>query len=114
MSVKEVPPVDKHAVEQSEGEKKISKVRLIGLFGGVILGAIVYFLIPRDAVDVITQSVGADVIEEKEMNVGAVYLVAGIAVMMAIWWMTEAISLAATAMVPLVLFPLLGDRKSVV
>ena len=108
MSVKEVPPVDKHDVEQSEGEKKISKVRLIGLFGGVILGAIVYFLIPRDAVDIITQSVGADVIEEEEMNVGAVYLVAGIAVMMAIWWMTEAISLAATAMVPLVLFPLLG------
>ena len=108
MSVKEVPPVDKHYVEQSEGEKKISKVRLIGLFGGVILGAIVYFLIPRDAVDIITQSVGADVIEEEEMNVGAVYLVAGIAVMMAIWWMTEAISLAATAMVPLVLFPLLG------
>ena len=108
MSVKEVPPVDKHDVEQSEGEKKISKVRLIGLFGGIILGAIVYFLIPRDAVDIITQSVGADVIEEEEMNVGAVYLVAGIAVMMAIWWMTEAISLAATAMVPLVLFPLLG------
>ena len=108
MSVKEVPPIDKHDVEQSEGEKKISKVRLIGLFGGIILGAIVYFLIPRDAVDVITKSVGADVIKEEEMNVGAVYLVAGIAVMMAIWWMTEAISLAATAMVPLVLFPLLG------
>lgn len=108
MSVKEVPPVDPKAVDQSEGEKKISKVRLAGLFGGVILGVLVYFLLPRDAVDIITNSVGADTIAEKEMNVGAVYIVAGIAVMMAIWWMTEAISLAATAMVPLVLFPLLG------
>lgn len=32
---------------------------------------------------------------------------AAVAVLMAVWWMTEAISLAATALVPLVLFPLL-------
>lgn len=108
MSVKEVPPVDKNDLSQSEGEKKISKVRIFGLLGGVVLAIIVYFLIPRDATDVITQSVGADTIEEKGMNINAVYLVAAIAVMMAVWWMTEAISLAATAMVPLVLFPLLG------
>jgi sodium-dependent dicarboxylate transporter 2/3/5 len=33
---------------------------------------------------------------------------AGIAVWMAIWWMTEAIPLAATALLPVVLYPLLG------
>lgn len=34
--------------------------------------------------------------------------VAAVAVLMAIWWITEAIPLAATSLVPLVLFPLLG------
>lgn len=33
---------------------------------------------------------------------------AAIAILMAIWWITEAIPLAATAMLPVVLFPLLG------
>ncbi|MDE0440585.1 MAG: SLC13 family permease, partial [Gammaproteobacteria bacterium] len=33
---------------------------------------------------------------------------AAIAALMAIWWMTEAIPLFATALLPLVLFPLLG------
>jgi solute carrier family 13 (sodium-dependent dicarboxylate transporter), member 2/3/5 len=33
---------------------------------------------------------------------------AAVAVLMAIWWATEALPLAATALVPLVLFPLLG------
>lgn len=34
--------------------------------------------------------------------------VAGVAMLMAIWWVTEALPLAATSLVPLVLFPLLG------
>lgn len=33
---------------------------------------------------------------------------AAVAVMMAIWWLTEAISISATALLPLALFPLLG------
>lgn len=33
---------------------------------------------------------------------------AGIALLMAIWWITEAIPLAVTALIPVVLFPLLG------
>ena len=33
---------------------------------------------------------------------------AAVAMLMAVWWMTEAIPLAATALLPLVLFPLLG------
>ncbi len=35
---------------------------------------------------------------------------AGVGLLMAIWWMTEALPLAVTALVPLVLFPLLGLR----
>jgi sodium-dependent dicarboxylate transporter 2/3/5 len=34
--------------------------------------------------------------------------VTGVAVLMAIWWMTDAIPIPATSLVPLVLFPLLG------
>ena len=38
-----------------------------------------------------------------------------IAILMAIWWVTEAIPLAATAMLPVVLFPLFGvvDGKTI-
>lgn len=39
-------------------------------------------------------------------------LAAGIALLMAIWWITEAIPVYATAFVPLVLFPMLGVLKS--
>lgn len=35
-------------------------------------------------------------------------LMAGVAVLMAVWWITEALPLAATALLPLPLFPLLG------
>lgn len=38
----------------------------------------------------------------------AVKFTAAVAVLMAIWWMTEALPLAVTALVPLVLFPALG------
>ncbi|NOY89042.1 MAG: SLC13/DASS family transporter [FCB group bacterium] len=36
---------------------------------------------------------------------------AAVAVLMAIWWLTEAIPIAATALLPVVLFPLLGIMK---
>jgi sodium-dependent dicarboxylate transporter 2/3/5 len=38
----------------------------------------------------------------------AAWRTAGIGLLMAIWWMTEAIPIPATALLPLVLFPLLG------
>ena len=37
---------------------------------------------------------------------------AGVALWMAIWWMTEAVPLAVTAMLPVVLFPFLGVMDS--
>ena len=36
------------------------------------------------------------------------WAVSAVAVLMAIWWMTEAVPLATTALLPVVLFPLLG------
>ena len=45
----------------------------------------------------------------------AVTRTAAAALLMAVWWMTEAVPLAATALLPVVLFPLLGimDGKKV-
>lgn len=37
-------------------------------------------------------------------------VVAAVATLMAIWWMTEAIPLSATSLLPIILFPLLTDR----
>ncbi|MEX0794264.1 MAG: DASS family sodium-coupled anion symporter [Pirellulaceae bacterium] len=39
-------------------------------------------------------------------------LIAGVAAWIAIWWLTEAIPLAATALLPLALFPLLGLQSA--
>ncbi|NNM34618.1 MAG: SLC13/DASS family transporter, partial [Gemmatimonadetes bacterium] len=41
-------------------------------------------------------------------NNPAVARMAGVALLMAVWWITDAIPLFATALLPLVLFPLLG------
>jgi len=38
----------------------------------------------------------------------AAWLTAGVALMMAFWWATEALHVAATSLVPIVLFPILG------
>jgi sodium-dependent dicarboxylate transporter 2/3/5 len=38
-------------------------------------------------------------------------VVAAVATLMAIWWMTEAIPLSATSLLPIILFPLLTDRS---
>lgn len=42
----------------------------------------------------------------------SVSYMAGVASLMAVWWITNAIPLAATSLLPLVLFPLLGIRSS--
>jgi len=43
-----------------------------------------------------------------DKNKPAVAYTAGVAVLMAIWWMTEIIPLAVTALIPVALFPVLG------
>lgn len=64
--------------------------RAVALVVGPALAAAVYLVLPDDL-----------------GHAGA--LTAAVAVLMAVWWMTEAIPIPATALVPLVAFPVLGD-----
>lgn len=71
-----------------------------GLVLGPILALVVYWLAPL-----------AEVNEAGEVIAGLTRegrAVAALAVLMATWWMTEAIPISATALLPVVLLPLLG------
>ncbi len=72
--------------------------KLITLIAGPILGLITFFLLPESY----TNSTGAEVPFSYE---GRACL--GVTVWMAVWWFTEALPIAATAMLPLVAYPLL-------
>lgn len=61
--------------------------RIIGLVVGIIAAVLIYFIMPAD-LEVWPK------------------LTAATAVLMAIWWMTEAIPIPATALIPLIIFPL--------
>ena len=84
--------------QQSPGERapevepRARQVRLGGLVGGLAAALLVYFIMPGD-------------VEH------AARLTAATAVLMAVWWMSEALPIPATALVPLVIFPVLGDAS---
>lgn len=78
--------------------------QLIGLIGGVLLAAIVYVIFPEGAPETVAQSAGAT--EGTEYSAQAMRVVAATTVLMAVWWMTEALPLAATALLPIAIFPL--------
>jgi len=72
---------------------------LIGLIAGPIVAVLVYLLVPDQYLDAQGNLavLGADA-----------RIAAGIAAWMATWWMTEAIPVYATALLPLAAFPLTG------
>src|SRR5690606_7477544 len=65
--------------------------RVIGLAAGLLGAVLAYVVMPGDVAH-------------------SAKVTAATAVLMGLWWMTEAIPIPATALVPLVVFPL--DRKS--
>ncbi|GAA3514923.1 DASS family sodium-coupled anion symporter [Dietzia aurantiaca] len=67
---------------------------VVGTVAGLAAALVVYFVMPGDL----------------EHNAR---LTAAIAVLLGIWWMTECIPIPATALVPLIAFPVLGDGISV-
>ena len=78
----------------------------IGLIVGLILAALVWFIFPSNAVETVLESPGAK--DDVEYSQSALRAVAAVTILMGVWWMTEAIPLAATALLPLVIFPLAG------
>ena len=84
----------------SEGERAPAEsgrtllVRRLGLALGPLFAVAIYLLMPADVPH------GAK-------------LTAAIATLMAVWWMTEALPIPATALVPLVVFPVLNSEVAV-
>ncbi|WP_144795041.1 DASS family sodium-coupled anion symporter [Kocuria palustris] len=80
----------------SPGEREPAKptrtvqIQWLGLAAGLALGILVYLVMP------------GDVPHEARLT-------AGTAVLMAVWWMTEALPIPATALIPLIVFPTLGS-----
>ena len=100
------------AVEPAPGD--LSEIRdprewhrqAFGIILGLVLAAVVYFIFPSDAPETVLQSTGAD--PETDYTHQAMRVVAATTVLMGAWWMTEAIPLAATALLPIAIFPLAG------
>lgn len=96
-------------------DQKTNWVQIIGLICGILGALLVYHLMPENA-GVIAQEAAnraaeAKGIAPKKLNIDGLPIVAAIATLMGIWWMTEAIAIPATALLPMVLFPLLGVDK---
>ena len=81
----------------SEGERASAEtgrtvlVRRVGLAAGLVAAILIYLVMPADVPH-------------------AAKLTAATAVLMATWWMTEALPIPATALVPLVIFPVLSPE----
>ncbi|HEX7349687.1 DASS family sodium-coupled anion symporter [Brachybacterium sp.] len=81
----------------SEGERapavgrRSLRVRRLGLVLGLLAAVLIYLLMPADVPH-------------------AAKLTAATAVLMAAWWMTEALPIPATALVPLLVFPVLSTE----
>jgi len=82
------------------GQSKVDALRWAGLLLGPVFAAAAYVSLPAAQLD----DAGHVVRGLTEPGRAT----AGVAALMAVWWLTEAIPLSATAMLPLVLFPVMG------
>jgi sodium-dependent dicarboxylate transporter 2/3/5 len=77
-----------------------AQLKWIALALGPLLGVVVYLMLPEARLD-------ADGAVAGGLTPGA-RGTAGVATVMAVWWLTEAIPLSATALLPIALLPLVG------
>lgn len=91
-------------------DKKTNWMQIIGLFSGIIAAILVYVFFPSDAAEIVNSMDAAKeaMAKGKSLNTEAMAIAAAVAILMGIWWMSEAVTLAVTALLPLVLFPILG------
>lgn len=85
----------------AEGTRSYSPVQVAGLFLGPVLAACVYLLLPAGTYDDAGELTNSG-LSHAARATGA------IGVLMACWWLTEAIPISATALLPAALFPALG------
>lgn len=83
--------------------------QIIGIVGGLALASLAFFLFPANGVDQVNAvasaaaaAAGEDFVPYTDLGLRVVVFAA---VLLGVWWMTEAIPLAATALLPLVIFP---------
>lgn len=94
------PPGGQDIDFQSPGERapaedqKKHRIKWTGFAVGLALALLVYFIMPADLAH-------------------AAKLTAATAVLMGAWWMTEAIPIPATALLPLVIFPVLNPETAI-
>ncbi|MGP9723760.1 SLC13 family permease [Corynebacterium sp. AOP40-9SA-29] len=98
-------PTDSTETDSPETERTSNRKRFIGLGVGVVLAVLIYFLFPSNAADVVNEAHPDN--ENGPFGLSAMAITAAVMVLMGAWWMTGALPLAATAMVPLVAFPIL-------
>lgn len=75
-----------------EVERRPRRIRWVGFAAGLVAAFATYFALPGDLAH-------------------PAKVTAAVAVLMGLWWMTEALPIPATSLVPLVAFPVLGDAS---
>lgn len=85
------------------GNRKEANRQVRGIFIGLILAALVWSISPEGAVDSVNATYGG---EDTNYTHASMRLTAAVAVLMAAWWVTEAVPLAITALLPLIIFPI--------
>ncbi|MDO4244293.1 MAG: DASS family sodium-coupled anion symporter [Actinomyces sp.] len=95
------------AASQTPPDARTWMRHTIGVVAGLALAALVFLIFPSDGVDQVNAiaAAGTDGEEPGQYTDLGLRVVASAAVLLGVWWMTEAIPLAATALLPMVIFP---------
>ncbi len=91
--------IDVVADSNSNGSVWRSKIQLVGLLAGPLWAALSFGWLPIEYADAAGQPVAFSLAGRATLAV---------MIWMAVWWLTEAIDISVTALLPIVLFPLLG------
>jgi sodium-dependent dicarboxylate transporter 2/3/5 len=94
-------------LEDPAVKASIRRRRTIGLALGIAGAILVYLIMPADSATLASNAAeAAGKLPEEGFALHPLKMTAAMAVLMGIWWMTEAIPLAATALIPVALFNL--------